>query len=142
MTEHKDFDKKKINDGELQKYSGSYSEEGLLHKISRYGAHIGIELLYKVVQLWCVLQKPEVPAKEKALIMGALGYLIAPLDFVPDITPVLGYSDDLVAITFALLKVMKRLMPELRSCWRRFLIRMSLRSCNCKQEGTLLYSHL
>ena len=77
MTEHKDFDKKKINDGELQKYSGSYSEEGLLHKISRYGAHIGIELLYKVVQLWCVLQKPEVPAKEKALIMGALGYLIA-----------------------------------------------------------------
>ena len=30
MTEHKDFDKKKINDGELQKYSGSYSEEGLL----------------------------------------------------------------------------------------------------------------
>ena len=90
MTEHKDFDKKKINDGELQKYSGSYSEEGLL---------------YKVVQLWCVLQKPEVPAKEKALIMGALGYLIAPLDFVPDITPVLGYSDDLVAITFALLKV-------------------------------------
>ena len=70
MTEHKDFDKKKINDGELQKYSGSYSEEGLLHKISRYGAHIGIELLYKVVQLWCVLQKPEVPAKEKALIMG------------------------------------------------------------------------
>ena len=105
MTEHKDFDKKKINDGELQKYSGSYSEEGLLHKISRYGVHIGIELLYKVVQLWCVLQKPEVPAKEKALIMGALGYLIAPLDFVPDITPVLGYSDDLVAITFALLKV-------------------------------------
>ena len=105
MTEHKDFDKKKINDGELQKYSGSYSEEGLLHKISRYGAHIGIELLYKVVQLWCVLQKPEVPAKEKALIMGALGYLIAPLDFVPDMTPVLGYSDDLVAITFALLKV-------------------------------------
>ena len=105
MKEHKDFDKKKINDGELQKYSGSYSEEGLLHKISRYGAHIGIELLYKAVQLWCVLQKPEVPAKEKALIMGALGYLIAPLDFVPDLTPVLGYSDDLVAITFALLKV-------------------------------------
>ena len=37
--------------------------------------------------------------------MGALGYLIAPLDFLPDLTPVLGYSDDLVAITFALLQV-------------------------------------
>ena len=37
--------------------------------------------------------------------MGALGYLIAPLDFLPDLTPVLGYSDDLVAIAFALVKV-------------------------------------
>lgn len=115
MTEHKDFDKKKINDGELQKYSGSYSEEGLLHKISRYGAHIGIELLYKVVQLWCVLQKPEVPAKDKALIMGALGYLISPLDFIPDLTPVLGYSDDLVAITFALLKVQGYIDDEVKA---------------------------
>ena len=105
MTEHKDFDKSKINDKELLKYAYNYSEENLLHKISKFGAHIGLELLYKVAQLWCVLQKPEVPAKEKALIMGALGYLIAPLDFVPDMTPVLGYSDDLVAITFALLKV-------------------------------------
>lgn len=105
MTEHKDFDKKKINENELSKYADNYSEENLLHKISKFGAHIGLELLYKVAQLWCVLQKPEVPAKEKALIMGALGYLISPLDFVPDLTPVLGYSDDLVAITFALLKV-------------------------------------
>lgn len=138
MTEHKDFDKKKINDGELQKYSGSYSEEGLLHKISRYGAHIGIELLYKAVQLWCVLQKPEVPAKEKALIMGALGYLIAPLDFVPDLTPVLGYSDDLVAITFALLKVQGYIDEEVdakaKELLAKVLIRMSLRSCNCKQK--------
>ena len=115
MTEHKDFDKKKINDVELQKYSGSYSEEGLLHKISRYGAHIGIELLYKVVQLWCVLQKPEVSAKDKALIMGALGYLISPLDFIPDLTPVLGYSDDLVAISFAMLKVQQYIDDEVKA---------------------------
>lgn len=115
MTEHKDFDKKKINDGELQKYSGSYSEENLLHKISKFGAHIGLELLYKLAQLWCVLQKPEVPAKDKALIMGALGYLISPLDFIPDLTPVLGYSDDLVAITFALLKVQGYIDDEVKA---------------------------
>lgn len=73
MTEYKDFDKSKINDKELLKYAYNYSEESLLHKISKFGAHIGLELLYKVAQLWCVLQKPEVPAKDKALIMGALG---------------------------------------------------------------------
>ena len=94
MTEDKDFDKSKINENELRKYAYNYSEENLLHKISKFGAHIGLELLYKVAQLWCVLQKPEVPAKDKALIMGALGYLISPLDFIPDLTPVLGYIDD------------------------------------------------
>lgn len=115
MTEDKDFDKSKINENELSKYAGSYSEENLLHKISKFGAHIGLELLYKVAQLWCVLQKPEVPAKDKALIMGALGYLISPLDFIPDLTPVLGYSDDLVAITFALLKVQGYIDDEVKA---------------------------
>lgn len=115
MTEHKDFDKKKINDKELFKYAYNYSEENLLHKISKFGAHIGLELLYKVAQLWCVLQKPEVPAKDKALIMGALGYLISPLDFIPDLTPVLGYSDDLVAISFAMLKVQQYIDDEVKA---------------------------
>lgn len=115
MTEHKDFDKKKINENELRKYADNYSEEDLLHKISKFGAHIGLELLYKAAQLWCVLQKPEVPAKDKALIMGALGYLITPLDFLPDLTPVLGYSDDLVAITFALLKVQGYIDDEVKA---------------------------
>lgn len=115
MTEHKDFDKSKINENELSKYADNYSEENLLHKISKFGAHIGLELLYKVAQLWCVLQKPEVPAKDKALIMGALGYLITPLDFLPDLTPVLGYSDDLVAITFALLKVQGYIDDEVKA---------------------------
>ncbi len=105
MAEHEDFDESKINEAELVKYQDSCSEEGLLQKIRKYGSHIGLELLYKALQLWCVLQKKDVPAKDKALIMGALGYLIAPLDFVPDLTPVLGYSDDLVAITLAFLKV-------------------------------------
>ena len=66
------------------------------------------------MQLWYVLQKKDVPAKEKALIMGALGYLIAPLDFVPDLTPVLGYSDDLMAITFAFLKVQGYIDDEVK----------------------------
>lgn len=99
------FDSSKIDAQELRKYEAQYSEESLLRKIKKYGQSIGLELLFKIVQLWYVLQKPDVPAKERTLIMGALGYLIAPLDFVPDVLPLLGYSDDLVAITFALLKV-------------------------------------
>ena len=99
------FDKSQITEKELQKYEQHYNDSSFLDKVTKYGKLIGINALYKAVQLWFVLQKPDVPASTKAVIMGALGYLIAPLDFLPDLMPVLGYTDDFVAITFALMKV-------------------------------------
>ena len=104
QTEPK-FDKSQITEKELQKYEQHYNESSFLDKVTKYGKLIGINALYKAVQLWFVMQKPDVPAGTKAVIMGALGYLIAPLDFLPDLLPVLGYTDDMVAITFALIKV-------------------------------------
>ena len=104
QTEPK-FDKSQITEKELQKYEQHYNDSSFLDKVTKYGKLIGITALYKAVQLWFVLQKPDVPAGTKAVIMGALGYLIAPLDFLPDLLPVLGYTDDMVAINFALIKV-------------------------------------
>ena len=104
QTEPK-FDKSQITEKELQKYEQHYNDSSFLDKVTKYGKLIGITAMYKAVQLWFVLQKPDVPAGTKAVIMGALGYLIAPLDFLPDLLPVLGYTDDIVAITFALIKV-------------------------------------
>ena len=104
QTEPK-FDKSQITEKELQKYEQHYNDSSFLDKVTKYGKLIGITALYKAVQLWFVLQKPDVPAGTKVVIMGALGYLIAPLDFLPDLLPVLGYTDDMVAITFALIKV-------------------------------------
>ena len=104
QTEPK-FDESQITEKELQKYEQHYNESSFLDKVTKYGKLIGINALYKAVQLWFVMQKPDVPATTKAVIMGALGYLIAPLDFLPDLMPVLGYTDDFVAITFAFIKV-------------------------------------
>ena len=104
QTETK-FDESQITEKELQKYEQHYNESSFLDKVTKYGKLIGINALYKAVQLWFVMQMPDVPATTKAVIMGALGYLIAPLDFLPDLMPVLGYTDDFVAITFALIKV-------------------------------------
>ena len=104
QTEPK-FDESQITEKELQKYEQHYNDSSFLDKVTKYGKLIGINALYKAVQLWFVMQKPDVPAATKAVIMGALGYLIAPLDFLPDLMPVLGYTDDFVAITFALIKV-------------------------------------
>lgn len=118
------FDDSQITDKELQKYEKNFSESDLLHKLAKYGKAIGLELLYKIAQLWFVMQQPDVPAATKALIMGALGYLISPLDFIPDLTPVLGYSDDFVAITFALIRVQGYIDDDVRRQAREFLAKM------------------
>lgn len=111
----KDFDPNKINKKALLTYQDKFSKDNLLLKLQHYGRDIGLTVLYNVLQLWYVLQKPEVPAKNKAVIMGALGYLITPLDFIPDLTPILGYNDDAAAILFALYMVRQYVDDEVKA---------------------------
>ena len=33
----------------------------------------------------------------KALIIGAIGYILLPLDLIPDVMPAVGYTDDLAS---------------------------------------------
>lgn len=125
MTDEKrneqDFDKKQITEQELVKYEKNFSESGLKAKLQKYAKVIGVGAIYKIMQLWYVLQKPEVPMAQKMLITGALGYLIAPLDFIPDLTPILGYSDDFVAITYALVQVQGYVDPEVKDKSKHFI---------------------
>lgn len=111
----KNFDQNKINEKALLTYQDKFSNDNLLLKLQHYGRDIGLTVLYNVLQLWYVLQKPEVPAKNKAVIMGALGYLITPLDFIPDLTPILGYNDDAAAILFALYMVRQYVDDEVKA---------------------------
>lgn len=111
----KDLDQNKINEKALLTYQDKFSKDNLLLKLQHYGRDIGLTVLYNVLQLWYVLQKPEVPAKNKAVIMGALGYLITPLDFIPDLTPILGYNDDAAAILFTLYMVRQYVDDEVKA---------------------------
>lgn len=97
-------DKDKVNEESIKTYGKDYSEESFFDKILGYAKAIGANLIYKALQLYYVLQKPELPAADRAIIIAALGYLISPIDFVPDVVPVVGYSDDAVAIGIALLR--------------------------------------
>jgi uncharacterized membrane protein YkvA (DUF1232 family) len=51
------------------------------------------------------LKDPDTPMAAKGLIYGALGYFIMPLDAIPDITPIVGFSDDLTALATAITMV-------------------------------------
>lgn len=100
-----DFKKEDINDEELSKYENKYNEKDFFGKLKKYAKKIGAKCVEQALTLYYVMKKPDVPAQYKALILGALGYLVSPLDFIPDLAPFVGYTDDVVAIAYALMQV-------------------------------------
>ena len=95
-----EFDGEKFQ--QVDKYADKYSEKGFWSKIKKNVKAVGVALIYKALQLFYVTENPNCPTKVKAAIFAALGYFISPIDFIPDFTPVLGYSDDAGAIAVAL----------------------------------------
>lgn len=86
-------------------YAKDYSESGFWKKVTKYAAKAGKELITKALQLYYALQSPNTPVWAKTTIIGALGYFISPIDLIPDIVPVVGYTDDLGVLTAALFTV-------------------------------------
>lgn len=84
-----------------------YSDQRLRDKLTRHARAAGRELVEKVLWLYYAAQRPDVPRWAKLTILTALAYFILPTDAIPDFAPVLGYSDDLVAVSTALLTIAK-----------------------------------
>ena len=97
----------------LKQYAKNYDEKKMWHKIKDFFFEAGINLVIKVLQLWYVLQKPEVPVHIKVAIMGAIAYFVMPVDFVLDVLPG-GYHDDLLNVTLTLLAAEEYVDDEVR----------------------------
>lgn len=89
----------------MEASSKNFSDEKFWDKLKKFAKKAGSSVVYAVLLLYFTLQKPEVPAKTKAVIIGALGYFILPLDLIPDIAVGVGFTDDLGALGIALLQV-------------------------------------
>ncbi|WP_111911226.1 YkvA family protein [Bacillus pumilus] len=89
----------------LKRSKKHFNDHAFWEKLKKTAQKAGVSLVYAVLLLYYTLQKPEVPVKAKTLIIGALGYFILPIDLIPDTLIGVGYTDDLGAITFALIQV-------------------------------------
>ena len=98
----------------IESYQSNYSESGLWKKVKSVAKKAGIKTIYMVLLLHYVLKSHYVPLEDKAKIYGALGYFILPIDLIPDFIPVVGYSDDVAALAFALHAVWKNVTPEIK----------------------------
>ena len=92
-------------------FSETYSEKNFWEKVQRHAAAIGRRILEGALVLYYALNDPDVPVYAKASIIAALGYLISPIDAIPDVIPIIGYSDDAGVIT-AVLALIKAYLKE------------------------------
>ena len=99
---------------EFMNYANKFSKKDFVEKIARIAKSAGAKLVYAALILYYTLQSDKVSATNKAMIIGALGYLISPLDVVPDAIPIAGLADDLGVLVFVLKKVWTDVDPEIQ----------------------------
>jgi uncharacterized membrane protein YkvA (DUF1232 family) len=71
---------------------------------------------------YCAFDK-ETPRHVQAALLGAVAYFILPFDFVPDMLPVLGFTDDAAVLATALRLVASHITDDHRQAARAALKR-------------------
>ena len=69
-------------------------------------------MVYYALVLFYTLADPATPARYKAVIAGALGYFILPLDLLPDFLPFAGLADDWAALIAAVSYVISAITQQ------------------------------
>ena len=71
---------------------------------------------------YCAFDR-ETPRHVQVALLGALAYFILPFDFVPDMLPILGFTDDAAVLAAAIRTVANNITPEHRQAARAALKR-------------------
>lgn len=99
---------------DFMNYSGKFSQSDFVDKIARIAKRAGAKLVYAALILYYTLQSDKVSAANKAMIIAALGYMISPLDVMPDAIPIVGLTDDMAVLLFVLKKVWTDIEPDVK----------------------------
>ena len=110
MRENYRYNKEKIYEAEV--LDSSAVEENIIIKIlikaGRTIAKPSLEVLEMAID-------PLTPSQVRISLMAALAYLIMPFDLFPDFMPLVGFSDDFVALTAVLSIWSKYMTPSIRT---------------------------
>jgi uncharacterized membrane protein YkvA (DUF1232 family) len=73
---------------------------------------------------YCAFDR-ETPRHVQMALLGAIAYFILPFDFIPDMLPVLGFTDDAAVLATAIRLVAAHITPEHREAARARLKRVT-----------------
>ena len=92
----------------------NYSEAGFWQKLNTFARKAGHDLVEKSLQLYYAAESPDTPTWARGVIFGALAYFVAPIDAIPDVTPGIGFADDLCVLIGAVSAVAAHITPEVK----------------------------
>ena len=72
---------------------------------------------------YCAFDR-QTPLHVKAVLVGALAYFVVPVDFIPDVLPIIGYSDDAAVLAAAIKLVSSHITSDHREAAQQTLARM------------------
>ena len=85
-------------------------------------ARAGADLDELLAAYYCAFDK-QTPRHVQASLLGAIAYFVLPFDFVPDMLPILGFTDDAAILATAIRMVASHITPEHREAARAALKR-------------------
>lgn len=100
-------------------YSKYYSEKSLWEKIKKFSKAAGAKVIYAVLLLYYAMIDSSISLKTKVFIAASLGYFILPTDAIFDLTPIIGFSDDLGVLIFALKQISSAITPVVKENARK-----------------------
>lgn len=103
--------KNKIN---LDRYRRFFSERNFWSIIGRFAQRLGIKTVYSALLMYYAYRRKDTPFWAKNVVIGVLGYLLAPLDFLPDLTPLVGFTDDIGMLSFGLVTIAAYINQDVR----------------------------
>ncbi|QNK90506.1 DUF1232 domain-containing protein [Sporosarcina sp. resist] len=118
MKKQKEYENKLKNfdpESSMPETENHYSDEKFWGKMMKYGKLAGKTTVYYSLLLFYVAKSPEVPKSTKMIIVGALSYLIFPIDLIPDFIPVVGLVDDAGVIAAAVFKVISYIDEDIKN---------------------------
>jgi uncharacterized membrane protein YkvA (DUF1232 family) len=104
-------------------YRRYFSRSEFWAKLGQLARVAGTQTLYRALLLYYAYERKDTPKWAKRTVLGALGYLLMPLDAIPDLTPILGYTDDFTVLGLGLATVAAYINGDVRKQARNTLRR-------------------
>lgn len=64
--------------------------------------------------MFYAFRRKDLPCYARGIVIGTLGYFLNPFDGIPDLSPLLGYTDDLGVLSFGLVSIAAHINDEIR----------------------------